>query len=220
MGLFSIFSQKPNSGSSGNNTGGLIGYLNLWDFYNSLTEEEKGTLRHYYDSRLTTAPVNHRASTYDSGTIASTSETRLVYFSSTIGWAVSDKRYDIADKLIYFGEQYINEGLIDAHFFLQAAAECYYKQRDIRDDALDLCIRYCQRDVELFPRYRVPMEKEYGEIPRITTFQKLAVIYEKQKMYDKALEICQMALSYGLTDSTKGGYAGRIEKIQKKIGKG
>ena len=214
MGIFSIFSPKPKKPGNGG-PGGLIAFLGIEDFYNSLTQEEKYTLRRYYDSRLSTDPANSRVSTFDSGRISNTSETRLKYFSSTIGWAVSEKRYDIAEKLISFGKQYINEGLIDAHFFLQEAAECYYKQRDSREDALGLCVSYCQMDIDLFPKYKVLMKKEYGEIPRLVTFQRLAIIYEKQKQYDKALEICEMALSNKLRDSTKGGYAGRIEKIKK-----
>ena len=112
-----------------------------------------------------------------------------------------------------------NTELIDAHFFLQEAAECYYKQRDIRADALDLTIEFCQKDIQLFPKYVKQLKKEMGCIPRITTFQRLAILYEKNKQYEEAINICRLAIKYDLKDSTKGGYPERLEKLEKKINK-
>lgn len=36
--------------------------------------------------------------------------------------------------------------------------------------------------------------------------------------YKEAIDICKLALKYGLADTTKNGYAGRIEKLQKNRG--
>lgn len=47
------------------------------------------------------------------------------------------------------------------------------------------------------------MQKELGCIPRITTFQRLAILYEKAGQYKEAIEICYLAIKYGLTDSTR-----------------
>lgn len=54
---------------------------------------------------------------------------------------------------------------------------------------------------------------------RIPAFQQLAIIYEQNKEYKKAIEICELALKYDLEDDTKGGFEGRIERIKKKESK-
>lgn len=51
----------------------------------------------------------------------------------------------------------------------------------------------------------------------IPSFHRLAIIYEKQAKYDKAIKVCELALKYGLIDGTKAGFAGRIQKLKKKI---
>lgn len=199
--------------------GGLIKHLGIQEFYFSLTPEERSTLKRYYDSRMSASiekkPLS-KPSTFNTGNLI-TSETRLSYFGSTIGWAENEKRYDITEKLIREGNKYINEDLIDAHFFLQAAGECYYKQRETRLDALDLCITYCEQDIALFEQYKVPFIKDLGTLPRLTTFSRLAIIYEKQGRYEDALRICRLACENNLKDGTKGGFEGRINKIEKKL---
>ena len=136
-----------------------------------------------------------------------------------IGWAVSEKNYSLADKIISAGKDLaVSEAeLLDAHYFWQEAAECYYKQRDCRPDAIDLTIEFCLKDIQMFPKYVKPMQKEFGCIPRITTVQRLAILYEKAGQYKEAIEICNLAIKYGLTDSTKGGYPARLQKLEKKL---
>lgn len=196
--------------------GGIIGYLSLESFWLSCTVDEQNALTRYYQNGLSTAPNTSPIV----GNITFSSDTKLKYLSSMIGWAVSEKNFDLADKIINAGNTLVIDStmLLDAHYFWQEAAECYYKQRDIRSDAIDLTIRFCQTDVKMFPEYRKPMMKEFGCIPRITTFQRLAIIYEKDKQYAKAIEICKLAIKYELSDSTKGGYPARIEKLEKKLG--
>lgn len=49
-------------------------------------------------------------------------------------------------------------------------------------------------------------------------YKKLALAYEKQGDYQKAMDICQKSISSGITnDGTKSGFSGRIEKLQKKL---
>ena len=49
-------------------------------------------------------------------------------------------------------------------------------------------------------------------------YKKLALAYEKQGNYQKAIDICQKSISNGVTDDgTKSGFSGRIEKLQNKL---
>ena len=54
-------------------------------------------------------------------------------------------------------------------------------------------------------------------MPRIPSFKRLAIIYEKQERYEEALDVCDQALEIGTTDGTKGGFEGRKERIRKMI---
>lgn len=192
---------------------GMIGYLKLDDLWFSCSPDEQKAIIKYHNSGLgvssTSSPIK--------GDILNSSMTPLKYLSSMIGWAVADKNYTLADKIINIGNtiKIFDSDLLDAHYFWQESAECYYKQREIREDALQLTIQFCLKDIEMFPQYSIKMKQDMGVIPRIITFQRLAIIYEKNKQYDKAIELCKLAISYDLTDSTKGGYSKRLEKLQK-----
>lgn len=206
--LKSLFSHEPK-------IKGIIGYLGLESFWTSCTPEERDALTRYHQGGLGVTP----SSSPIKGDVTYSSSTKLQYSSAMIGWAVSEKNYALADKIICFGKELTvsEEEVVDAHFFLQEAAECYYKQRDFRSDAIDLTIECCLRDIQLFPQYAKPMQKEFGCIPLLTTFQRLAILYEKTGKYKEAIEICNLAIRYGLNDSTKGGYPARLKKLEKKL---
>ena len=74
---------------------------------------------------------------------------------------------------------------------------------DCRTDAIDLTIQFCLKDIHMFPKYVKTMQTEFGCIPRITTFQRLATLYEKAGQYKEAIEICNLAIKYGLSVSVK-----------------
>lgn len=89
----------------------------------------------------------------------------------------------------------------------------FYKQRDDREDAIEKCIEYCQKDIEIADEFVA----EFGGVPRIPSFKRLAIIYERQERYEDALEVCDRALEIGTTDGTKGGFEGRKERIRNKM---
>ena len=194
---------------------GIIGYLGLEDFWLSCSQNEQKDLTRYYQGGLGTSA---NASPIQ-GNIQSSSNTELKYLSAMIGWAVSEKNYSLADKIINTGNKIkiSKNNILDAHYFWQEAAECYYKQRNDKQDAIDMAINFCIKDIEMFPQYSYIMKQEFGSIPRINTFQRLAIIYEKNKQYKEAIQICELAIKYELIDSTKGGYIARLEKLKKKL---
>lgn len=55
--------------------------------------------------------------------------------------------------------------------------------------------------------------KEKGLIGRIPAFKSLAIIFEKEKSFDKAIEIWNKAISYGQSDEE---FVERKQRIKKK----
>lgn len=209
MGLFDAFRSKK--------VGGIFGYLGLDAFWLDLTEEQRALMTKYYRSCLGA----DRNGSPAEGHIERSSARPLQYLSAFIGWAVSDKQYSLADVIVeHCNRIYPAASLIDQHFYLLTATEGYYRQKKVRDDALDLAEKYALMDVELFPKYKGPLEKDMdGKLPRIPAFMQLSLIYEQTGRLQESVNICKAALKNSLQDESYGGYQGRIEKIQKKIDK-
>lgn len=108
---------------------------------------------------------------------------------------------------------------LEQHFASISLQDFYYKYRGLDSIYLDKCIEYCKDDISRLPniqriyiadeRQRIlsrsllsPTEKQHkiseitpfnGSIP---AFKRLAIIYEKEKDYSCAINICDQAISY------------------------
>jgi hypothetical protein len=106
--------------------------------------------------------------------------------------------------------------LIDRHFLLMSIVDQAYKNRSDPDSA-DLLRKVAEMHVSEFPQIKPALKKEMdGILPRVTTFQKYATFLTDNKEYEKALQICEQAISEGLHDGTKSGFEGRIKRIKRK----
>ena len=193
--------------------GGIIASLGLQDWWLSLDDQDRSDLLRYQGSQL-------GSSGSESLIVGGTSHkglTVMAFCSSFMSWALAEKKYALAEKLLKCGES--SEGpVLDAHYLLNAAIELYYKQRDTQQDALKQAICYCMADIKLFPEYEKPLRKLCnGKLARCPSFQQLCVIFEKLGMYVDALNVANMALNYRLDDGTVGGFAGRVAKLAKKL---
>lgn len=128
---------------------------------------------------------------------------------------------------------------VERHFCYIEIQDFYYKYRDLDNKYLDKCIEYCwidinsldelQQDYVLqeisranqFSQYRQPDEasSEIASIQKngfggnIPAFSRLAIIFEKQKEFAKAIDVCNFAISYG------HGHESMIERKEKLIEK-
>ena len=109
---------------------------------------------------------------------------------------------------------------VDRHFLLMNLCKQAYTARK-RDLAMrDLARQVGFRHIKEFPLLAKPLQREMGGfLPRVPTFQNLATLLTEDGRYDEAIAICETAISYKLTDGTKGGFAERIQRIRKKIEK-
>jgi hypothetical protein len=105
------------------------------------------------------------------------------------------------------------------HFVYNGFIKLFFKHRNRVPDAEDKLITICKLDIELFPKFREAwFEKnpDYISLPRIPSFQRLIQVYEKRNQINEAIQICKLAIQYGLDDGTKGGFEARLEKLRKK----
>ena len=115
--------------------------------------------------------------------------------------------------MLLYDEENISTAL-QYHFTCNTFIKLYYKQRDTRPDALEKTKEYCLKDIKQYPRYAQALHKD-GKA-QCPAFKQLCIIYEKEKNYAAAIEICKKAINYELHDGTKATFTGRLEKLQAK----
>lgn len=127
------------------------------------------------------------------------------------------------------------QNAIDKHFLLIELQNFYYRYRDLDDKYLTLCEKYCWEDINALKEldeayYMQEKERNYiighniDQTPKffdanIPAFYRLAVMYEKNKNYDKAINICKMAIErYDSVGNYEGynSFSARKIKLEKK----
>lgn len=93
---------------------------------------------------------------------------------------------------------------------------------------MDRVISLCEEDISLavaFKKYWEELgktgyyESAYENLPEYPAFKRLAIIYDKQKEYDKAIAVCQQAINLGyVRDGTDGQMPGRLARLMRKAG--
>lgn len=221
--------------------GGIISALELEEFWASLLPEERDFIRECYASSLGVGDLKH----LDNPKInINTTQTASNFLTGYASWAISKKRFDLAYKLLNEALKR-KSNIIDLHFTYNHLIDLCYRRRNEGREWLEKCINYCLADIDMFPLFKkeyIQSEKavylELANSPytdkkerkeylrqvnnvtfnlRIPSFERLAIIYEKQGKYEEAIKTCRLALDYGLYDSTKGGFDGRIERLEKKL---
>jgi hypothetical protein len=117
-------------------------------------------------------------------------------------------------------EIYKTKKRIDVHFsYLNLVGQTYNARID--PEARALFKRLAMEHIDMFSKLRAPLLKlGGGTFPHVPTFEYLATVYTEDGEYEKAIEVCEKAIAFGLHDWTKSDYAGRIERIKKKAQKG
>jgi len=146
---------------------------------------------------------------------------------------LAEKKYREAEKILLKALEAEDVNPIDCHFVYNHLIELYYKQRNERKDALEKCIHFCNEDIKHLPEFLLSYKNQYTPIPDLPeemsypqcpSIERLAIIYEKNKEYQKAIDLCKYAIELGLEvkwDSynarygTKKGFKARIQKLEK-----
>ncbi len=193
---------------SGPDVPDLIAVLDLEEWYLDLSDEDRQKLHQYSTSFGTGGEVNLLDQS-----VANTSQTSQEYLKGVGATAASENDYEFAEQVLHTALEFEDGSATSTHFTYNELIDVYYKQRDEQDDAIEKCIEYCEKDIEIADDF----VDELGDVPRIPSFKRLAIIYENQERYEEALDVCDQALEIRTTDGTKGGFEGRKERIRKKM---
>jgi len=140
-----------------------------------------------------------------------------------------EKRFDEAEEILLKALHTNDSNLQDLHFVYNSLIQLYYRLRNERYDAIENCIYYCKEDIERLPSFLKGYKREYGDIPDCPSTKMLIRIYEKDKKYKEAIELCNYAIDLGLEKrfewynkqyGKNKGYKARIVKLQKKLEEG
>ena len=177
MGLF--FNRNAKSKVAGD-----IAYYELTEWWvNELTEEERNIIRNTFKPMM-------RERLIDEGRIESSSRSKLAFLGILAEWFKKKEYYHIAKKILSEGEKIYsqNKNVLDLHYFCLSAIRVYYANREEDEEAFNKAIEYCERQISIAPKVYKALKKEYPShaLPCHTGYQQLAIIYEKQKQYEKA----------------------------------
>jgi predicted Zn finger-like uncharacterized protein len=107
--------------------------------------------------------------------------------------------------------------LVDRHFNFLSVVGTAYSNRKESTAMAELCEQAAWLHIGEFPKLAKALRKFFdGELPRVPTFRQLATLLTEQQRFDKAIEVCQQAIGFGLFDGMQGGFEGRIERIRRK----
>ena len=107
--------------------------------------------------------------------------------------------------------------IIDRHFLLMGIVNQTYKTR--KDPKIrEICREISERHVQEFERIAPALKRDFdGVLPRVPTFQQYATLLSEDNEHDRAIAVCERAISFGLSDGTQSGFAGRTARLRKKM---
>lgn len=211
--------------SKSKKVGGDIKYFGLTDWWlNDLTEDDRITIRYIYKpfGMVANQCIDEGKSGNINEIIPDTHmkdkcKTKFSFISTLITWFEKPEYYNIAQKIINLAEQnlHTNKRILDEHFYYSHCIKVYYRNRNNDPEALHKAIEYCKKQISISKECKMAFENNetFGFLPAHIGYKQLAIIYEKQNEYQKALDLSKQALAEGWNDE----WEKRIDKLEKKL---
>ena len=186
-----------------NATDGMIGYLGLSDWwFASFTELERGVIQ--------------RSCGLVNGKIEYPDVTQLSFLTNLADWFTKDEVRTIAYRILDKAATYVPTAHepLEVHFFYQVQIEIYYRDRDTQE-GLSGAINACQRQIAYAATAASAFKRQYPTqpLPVHKGYTQLAIIFERQKKYREAINVCYAAKKDGWCDN----WDGRIARCNKKL---
>lgn len=203
MGLFGLNKlQKRVKGS--------IGYFGLGEWWLSTFSDEE---RRYIQSKY--QPMGSSGDSLTTGEISYNNETavRLLYILAC--WLSKKEDRPIAYKMLEKAEELVKADtpVLDIHFLYSQKITIYYKGRE-KPDFMARAIEACKQQIELAQAAAKAFKTEWrnSSLPAHKGYEQLAIILEKQKRFEEAIELCTMAEEQGWA----GDWGKRIGRLKRK----
>lgn len=140
------------------------------------------------------------------------------FLTSLAGWFQSPHERNLAMIILAKAEQLVAEGaaasILDLHYLYMTEIQMNYRDRDLRQGALDAAIHACYSQIKISRKAKAAFLRKYGNpIPSHTGFKQLAIIREKQGEFDECIKLCIRAKDEGWL----GDWEKRIERLRKKL---
>lgn len=104
------------------------------------------------------------------------------------------------------------------HLLYSRTIETAYRKRKTDSDAHDTVVTLAQAYLDEFKDLKDAVFSNLGEGPKVIPGVRMfAIVLEEDEAFDRAVEVCRKALDHGMDDGTKAGFAGRIERLNKKM---
>ncbi len=189
---------------------GSLGYYNLLDWWDSaFANEEKLYIQKKY--------IPMGGGDLTKGTILGSSATVITFLTGLQSWFTTLADEVISEKILTKAESLLTHEtpILDEHFLYGCLIEHYYKKRSLDLRYYELAKQYCIKQITISKKTKVAFltDADFTTLPRHKGYEQLAIILEKEKDYDHALQICLDAKKDGWnTDWDK-----RISTLEKKM---
>jgi tetratricopeptide (TPR) repeat protein len=123
--------------------------------------------------------------------------------------SMEDSGYNDANKKYYDGLQK-----------MESDYSVLYNMGLIDGSEVEVFISQCKQNILDYKTLKKYWIKYNEEIPPVmSAYKRLAMIYEKQGEYKKAIEVCKEAIDEGCNnDGSKGMMEGRLARLERKLG--
>lgn len=109
---------------------------------------------------------------------------------------------------------------VDRHFLLMNLFQQAYRLRNAKSGMRELARQVGLQHIQEFGHLRAPLVRDLGILPRVPTFQNLSTLLAEDGEHQQAVEVCEKAIRFGLSDGTKGDFPARIVRLRKQAAHG
>lgn len=191
---------------------GLIGYYDLAQWWlGTFSDDERQRIVARFQ------PLGSSPGSLTQGEISWSSQAVVGFLQALSGWFSGPDDRSIAYKILAKADELASEApVLDRHFLCQAKLETHYKDRE-KPGELDKAIAACRDQIRLAPDAADAFRAAYPDapLPGHKGYQQLAIVLEKQGLFDEAIELCRTAEQQGWA----GDWEGRSERCAMKRAK-
>ena len=194
----------------GSSPRGLIELYGLQDWYLSLDAETQSKVKTYYSLGM-----NNKADDIDTGNFVdhNTKFNGCQKFLCGVGGNAVSKDPAFAELVLVKALTAPDDNPIDRHFVYNHLIELLYKQRKSRQDAIELCMKYCHEDIDRIDSFASAWKSTAGvDLPRIPSFNRLRLIYEHRGDKDAAMSVVERYRMFIGADETLVSYGDEVSE--------